>query len=155
MPPIHTGINSIRANSARETIEICSLPPTNSSATWSIPFSAPTNATAPLTRLTNFERYGLLDDQVEFVVGWFRDSLPGAPIDRIAVLRLDGDLYESTMEALDPLYPKLAVGGYCIVDDFGTIEACASAVNDYRARHHITDEIIDVDGRGAYWRKSR
>ena len=59
MPPIHTGINSIRANSARETIEICSLPPTNSSATWSIPFSAPTNATAPLTRLTNFERYGL------------------------------------------------------------------------------------------------
>jgi hypothetical protein len=59
VPPIHTGINSIRANSARETIEICSLPPTNSSATWSIPFSAPTNATAPLTRLTNFERYGL------------------------------------------------------------------------------------------------
>jgi hypothetical protein len=59
VPPIPTGINSIRANSARETIEICSLPPTNSSATWSIPFSAPTNATAPLTRLTNFERYGL------------------------------------------------------------------------------------------------
>ena len=103
----------------------------------------------------NFERYGLLDDQVEFVVGWFRDSLPVAPIDRIAVLRLDGDLYESTMEALDPLYPKLSVGGYCIVDDFGTIEACASAVNDYRARHRITDEIIDVDGRGVYWRKTR
>jgi hypothetical protein len=59
VPPIHTGINSIRANIARETIEICSLPPTSSSATWSIPFSAPTNATAPLTRLTNFERYGL------------------------------------------------------------------------------------------------
>jgi O-methyltransferase len=103
----------------------------------------------------NFERYGLLDDQVEFVVGWFRDTLSGAPIEQIAVLRLDGDLYESTMEALDPLYPKLAIGGYCIVDDFGTIEACASAVNDYRARHNITDEIIDVDGRGVYWRKTR
>lgn len=102
----------------------------------------------------NFERYGLLDDQVRFIVGWFRDTLKSAPIDRIAVLRLDGDLYESTMEALEPLYPKLSVGGYCIVDDFGTIEACSRAVHDYRSKNGINDEIIDVDGRGAYWRKS-
>jgi O-methyltransferase len=102
----------------------------------------------------NFERYGLLDDQVEFIVGWFRDSLPEAPVDTIAVLRLDGDLYESTMEALEPLYPKLSSGGYCIVDDFGTIPACAAAIHDYRARNGITDEISDVDGRGAFWRKT-
>ena len=102
----------------------------------------------------NFERYGLLDDQVEFIVGWFRDTLADAPIETIAVLRLDGDMYESTMEALEPLYPKLSVGGYCIVDDFGTIPACAAAIHDYRSRNGITDGIEDIDGRGAFWRKT-
>lgn len=104
---------------------------------------------------SNFERYELLDDQVEFIVGWFRDSLPNAPIGDLSVLRVDGDLYESTIEVLEPLYPKLNVGGYCIVDDYGTIPACASAVRDYRERNGITEEIVDVDGRGIYWRKTK
>src|SRR5262245_63804149 len=56
----------------------------------------------------NFARYGLLDDQVRFLVGWFRDTLPAADIDRLAVLRLDGDMYESTSLALAHLYPKLS-----------------------------------------------
>jgi O-methyltransferase len=60
----------------------------------------------------SFARYGLLDDQVRFLVGWFRDTLPTAPIHRLAVARLDGDMYESTMDALVALYPKLSVGGY-------------------------------------------
>jgi O-methyltransferase len=102
----------------------------------------------------NFARYGLLDDQVQFLVGWFKDTLPTAPIDRIAVLRLDGDLYESTTQALDALYPKLSSGGYCIIDDYGVIRACRSAVSDYRAEHGISDAIKDIDGSGAYWRKS-
>jgi hypothetical protein len=59
---------------------------------------------------TNFQRYGLLDDQVRFLPGWFKDTLPDAPIDRIAVLRLDGDLYESKIQALDALYPRLSPG---------------------------------------------
>jgi hypothetical protein len=63
----------------------------------------------------NFERYGLLDDQVRFLPGWFKDTLQDAPIDRIAVLRLDGDLYESTIQALDALYPRLSPGGFCII----------------------------------------
>ena len=48
----------------------------------------------------NFARYGLLDDQVKFLKGWFRDTLPTAPVDALSVMRLDGDLYESTMDAL-------------------------------------------------------
>ena len=60
----------------------------------------------------NFQRYGLLDDQVCFLPGWFKDTLHDAPIDRIAVLRLDGDLYESTIQALDALYPRLSPGGF-------------------------------------------
>src|SRR4029077_257254 len=66
----------------------------------------------------NFERYGLLDDRVRFLVGWFADTLPAAPVDRLAVLRLDGDMYQSTIEALDALYPKVSAGGYVIIDDY-------------------------------------
>jgi O-methyltransferase len=102
----------------------------------------------------NFERYGLLDDQVEFLVGWFKDTLPTAPIEQLAVLRLDGDLYESTWQAIEALYPRLAPGGFCIVDDYGDLVAqCQRAIHDYRDAHGITEEIIDIDGIGAYWRK--
>jgi hypothetical protein len=102
---------------------------------------------------TNFEKYGLLDDQVHFLKGWFKDTLPSAPIQKLAVLRLDGDLYESTMDALTSLYPKLSVGGYLIVDDY-IIPACKKAVTDYRNAHGITDLIIDIDRTGSYWQRT-
>jgi O-methyltransferase len=103
----------------------------------------------------NFERYGLLDDQVKFLVGWFKDTLATAPLDKLAVIRLDGDMYESTVDAIEPLYPKLQPGGFCIVDDYGSHASQAGrAVDEYRKKHGITDEIIDIDGFGAFWRKS-
>lgn len=102
---------------------------------------------------TNFERYGLLDDQVRFLPGWFKDTLHGAPIEHIAVLRLDGDLYESTIQALDALYPRLSPGGFCIVDDYQAVKACEQACTDYRAKHGISAEIVDIDGTGVLWRK--
>src|SRR5262245_15964257 len=101
----------------------------------------------------NFERYGLLDDRVRFLPGWFKDTLQDAPIDRISVLRLDGDLYESTIQALDALYPRLSPGGFCIVDDYQAVKACEQAVIDYRAKHGISAEIVDIDGTGVLWRK--
>lgn len=100
----------------------------------------------------NFSRYGLLDDQVQFLPGWFRDSLPLAPVARLALLRLDGDLYSSTMDALTHLYPKVSTGGYVIVDDY-VLDVCQRAVGDYRAEHGITDPIREIDGVGVYWRK--
>jgi O-methyltransferase len=101
----------------------------------------------------NFSRYGLLDDQVQFVAGWFKDTLPNLELE-LAVLRLDGDLYESTWQAMEALYPKLSPGGFCIVDDYGELVAqCQRAIHDYRDAHGITDEIVDIDGSGAYWRK--
>jgi O-methyltransferase len=100
----------------------------------------------------NFERYGLLDDQVRFLPGWFKDTLQDAPIERIAVLRLDGDLYESTIQALDGLYPRLSPGGFCIIDDFN-LEYCRKAVADYRAKHGISAEIVRIDQCGVFWRK--
>lgn len=69
------------------------------------------------------------------------------------MLRLDGDMYESTMDALVPLYPKLQPGGYCLVDDF-MLDNCRAAIEEYRAEHGITNEIHRVDETGVYWRKS-
>jgi len=103
----------------------------------------------------NFRSFHLLDDQVQFLKGWFKDTLPIAPIDQLAVLRLDGDMYESTMDALTHLYPALSPGGYCIIDDWGAIPACKQAVLDYRLANNITDEIQQIDWTGVFWRKAR
>lgn len=101
----------------------------------------------------NFARYDLLDDQVQFLKGFFKDTLPTAPVAHLAVLRLDGDLYASTADALTHLYPKLSPGGYVIVDDYN-FESCRQAVHDYRSLHGIVEPIIDIDGMGAYWRSA-
>ena len=102
----------------------------------------------------NFRRYDLLDDQVVFVKGFFADTLPTLAVDRFAVIRLDGDYYDSTWDALANLYPKLSVGGYAIIDDYGAPVACKRAVDTYRAEHGITDEIVEVDDQVVYWRKT-
>jgi O-methyltransferase len=105
----------------------------------------------------NFESYGLLDDQVRFIEGWFRDSLPNARVERLSLLRLDGDMYESTVLPLQHLYGKLQRGGYLIVDDYGDDElpACRKAVDDFRAQAGISEPIHRIDWTGAYWKRER
>jgi len=70
------------------------------------------------------------------------------------VARLDGDMYESTMDALIHLWPKLSVGGYLIIDDYHGVSMCKEAVTDFRKLHGITDEIQTIDWTGAFWKKS-
>jgi len=101
----------------------------------------------------NFRRFGVLDDQVLFLEGWFKDTLPTAPISKLALMRLDGDLYESTWDALTNLYPKLQSGGYCVIDDYGGIPACKQAVDDYRLQQGISEAVIPIDRTGVYWRR--
>jgi len=105
--------------------------------------------------MANFARYGLLDDQVQFLKGWFRDTLPRAPIDKVAVMRLDGDMYESTMDAFTSLYPRLSVGGYVIIDDYGAVPACKRAVHDFRQGNRIEDALMPIDWTGVYWKRSQ
>jgi len=100
----------------------------------------------------NFRRYGLLDKQVKFLKGWFRESLASAPINTLSVIRLDGDMYESTMTSLVALYPKLAPGGFLIVDDY-SIPSCRQAVQDYRTANCITEPITAIDWTGVYWQR--
>ena len=102
----------------------------------------------------NFRRYDLLNDQVRFLPGWFEDTLPEAPVEKLAILRLDGDMYSSTMVALESLYPKLSAGGYVIVDDYSALESCKQAVDDFRAKNGIEDPIKQVDWAAVYWQRS-
>ena len=99
----------------------------------------------------NFERYGLLDDRVVFLPGWFAVSLPSAPIHKLAVLRIDADMYSSTLDVLNMLYDKVSKDGYVIIDDYFTIEACRRAVDEFRAARNITTKIHNVDDCRAFW----
>jgi len=99
----------------------------------------------------NFRRFGLLDDWVVFLEGWFKDTLPTAPIERLAILRLDGDMYESTIGALQSLYSRVSPGGFVIIDDY-FFGPCASAVNDFRDLLEISAPLQEIDGTAVWWR---
>lgn len=100
----------------------------------------------------NFARFGLLDARVRFLEGWFADTLPAAPIARLAVLRLDGDLYHSTMDALRHLYHRVSPGGFVIVDDYGSWPSCRRAVTEFLAARGECPDIQTIDFTGVCWR---
>jgi hypothetical protein len=101
-----------------------------------------------------FARYHLLDGQVIFLQGLFKDTLPTAPVETLAVLRLDGDMYESTRDGLVNLYHRLSPGGTLIADDYFLFESQRQAVDEFRATHRICDPIVQIDHYGGYWVKS-
>jgi hypothetical protein len=101
----------------------------------------------------NFRLFGLLDSNVKFVKGFFEDVLSKLKVERFALVRLDGDMYSSTIVALNELYDKLSPGGYIIIDDY-TLTGCNKAVEDFRNERNIQDEIIKIDDIAAYWQKS-
>lgn len=101
----------------------------------------------------NFARCGLLDEQVIFVQGFFRDTLPTLDAGPFALIRLDGDLYESTYLALEVLYPKLSPGGFIILDDVNFIPPCRQAVMDYRSQMGISAAMNEVDWSASWWQK--
>lgn len=100
----------------------------------------------------NFRSFDLMDDRVIFLKGWFKDTLHVVPSEAFAVIRIDGDMYQSTIEALSALYPKLSDGGFCIVDDYA-LKGCREAVDDFRRDHQIPVPLTHVDWTGVFWRK--
>ncbi len=104
----------------------------------------------------NFAAYRLLDNQVRFLKGWFKDTLPTSPIAALSLMRLDGDFYESTKDSLDALYDRLSIGGYVILDDYGedTWTYCRKAVDEFRSERHIDDPLIAVDSKCSYWQRT-
>lgn len=102
----------------------------------------------------NFRTYGLLDEGVRFLPGLFADTLPAAPVERLAILRLDGDLYSSTHDTLTALYDRVSPGGFVIVDDYGCLEPCRLAVHDFLDARGLEVEIHPVDWTRVCWRKA-
>lgn len=114
----------------------------------------------------NFEFFEELDDNVIFIKGLFKDTLPECDIEKISVLRLDGDMYESTMDALVNLYDKLSIGGYCIVDDYNMVRGCTIAIDQFRERNGINDPLLRCQEEpspifggwcsySVYWKKTK
>ena len=124
--------------------------PSDAGATYhTIPFLA----VSPEQVVANFQRYNLHDDRVRLVKGFFKDTLPTLAGKTWALVRLDGDMYESTMDGLVHLYPGLSPDGYIIIDDFGCCPPCRQAVEDFRALRGIEDPIRPIDWTGVFWRK--
>lgn len=103
----------------------------------------------------NFRKYNVLDDNVKFLKGWFKDTLDTPDIKKISLLRLDGDLYSSTMDTLNALYSKVEIGGYIIVDDYNALPQSKQAIDSYRKQHNITAEMFVVNWACVYWKKEK
>jgi hypothetical protein len=101
----------------------------------------------------NFDRFGLLDEQVVFLEGWFRDTMPLVDAKALAVLRLDGDMYESTIVPLVHLYDRLSPGAWVIVDDYRLMAGCRKAVKDFLADRGSRPRLSRIDDIGVYFRK--
>lgn len=100
----------------------------------------------------NFRKFGLLDSQVGFLKGFFSQEM-FKDIGPLSLLRLDGDMYESTMEVLNACYAKVSKDGYIIVDDYGHWPNCKDAVDDFRKQHNITTPLEWIDYTGVFWKK--
>ena len=132
------------------------FPPPAEAADAGFDFHTVQDFAVPLEEVKGaFARYGLLDEQVVFLEGLFKDTLPSAPVEALAVLRLDGDMYASTLDGLVNLYHKLSAGGTLIADDYFLFEAQRKAVDEFRAAHGIADPIIRIDEFGGYWIKGQ
>lgn len=101
----------------------------------------------------NFKRYDLLDERTHFVPGWFRKTIHKSEVDAISVLRLDGDMYESTRLVLTHLYPRVSPGGFIIIDDYEALVGCKKAVDEFRERYSIVSPMNIIDWTGVFWRK--
>jgi hypothetical protein len=132
---------------------------------------------------SHFARLGLLDDNVIFLRGFFSASLgtddwpstapllesavstasaKAAPrpkghhpvLRQLAVLRVDGDLFESTWTALEGAYHRLSAGGFCIIDDYNSFPGCKQAVDKFREARGITAPFECIDAHAVLWRKA-
>lgn len=87
--------------------------------------------------------------------GWFQNILPKERqnVGKIAILRLDGDWYESTKVCLENMYDNVIIGGYIIIDDYSHWEGAKKAVHDFFSERKINPQLIKIDYAGVYFKK--
>mgnify|MGYP002640379097 CR=1 FL=1 len=104
--------------------------------------------------LANFNRFRVPLERAEFLKGWFEDTIPGPLADRdIAILRLDGDMYGSTMHVLRSLYDRVTPGGFIIIDDWTASKETKLAVQDFWKERGVQPDVTKVDWTCVFWRK--
>lgn len=80
-------------------------------------------------------KLGVDATRLHFHKGWFEDTFPDAPIDQVALLHVDCDLYEPVLLSLRHWYPRIAPGGFIQIDDYGAFRGCDLAVGEFLAEH--------------------
>lgn len=99
----------------------------------------------------NFERYSVDTRNVDFLEGWFEETLPTVAGRKIAILRLDGDMYSSTTHALDALFDSVSPGGFVIIDDYA-LDGAKSALHDFLASRELAPNLMPIDRTAVYFR---
>lgn len=107
---------------------------------------------SPQEVVGNIEKYGLGQEDIRILPGWFKHTLPG-DVGQLALLRIDADMYESTTQALDTLYDHVTAGGYVICDDYHNIPNCRQAILDFQNRRGLSPTMRSADWCAVYWRK--
>jgi cephalosporin hydroxylase len=100
-----------------------------------------------------FARFGLLDGRVVFLQGPSSRTLSEAPIEKVALVRIDGHDPEEIEATLEAVYDKVTLGGFVVVDDYGAPE-CQAAVDRFRSERGVIDRLERIDWSGAWWRKT-
>ncbi len=101
----------------------------------------------------NFKLFGCLDDNVIFVKGFFGDTLPNNDkFTKISLLRMDGDMYESTHDVFYSLYHKVTDRAPIIIDDY-CLDGCKKCVHDFISENNLSPTINKIDRCGIYWFK--
>lgn len=105
----------------------------------------------------NFQKYGVLDDNVQFHKGLFKDTLPvfvaSNPQQQISVLRIDGNFYDSYQDALYNLYPMVPVGGIVIFDDVFADPIAMDSWHDFKSDNGLLETLHVIDSCSAWFRK--
>ena len=106
----------------------------------------------------NFRLAGAPLDRTHFHKGLFKDSVPAFSREHsgsIAILRVDGNFYDSYQDAMYYLYERVPVGGYVIFDDIMSHPAVMRFWNDFRADQGVVETLVRIDAHSAYFRKTR
>ena len=104
--------------------------------------------------ILNLKKFDFYDDKTILLEGWFENTLNDPRIQKLSLLRIDGDMYKSTYEALDMLYDKVSKGGFIVIDDYGLGSmSCKKAVDDFRKKNNIKSKLVKIDWTGVFWKK--
>jgi hypothetical protein len=98
-------------------------------------------------------RVGAKMERVRIIPGWFQDTFPLVTAEKIALLNIDADWYESVKLCLDTFYDRVVPGGFISIDDYGHWPGCKRAVDEFLHQRGISIELRSVDYTARWFQK--